>query len=180
MQTEFSSAFLTDLKEKAHFPQRLYKNFWLKKQWRCSETELLQANQTYQRGSDFFSASYSGEWLFLALSQEKIGVDLEIIKPRSPELLEKYSPALQHHFQVSDRNYFYLLWTAKEAVLKASNRNNLDLIENISLSSAQVQKQRIGQFSFHWQIQLDFEGKSYIVWSGIQDQLCYSLASLAY
>ncbi len=98
MQFEFSSTFLERLRKQAFFPARLYKNFFLKHAYRLSEIELLEANTKHQRNSDFFSASYSGDWLLLGISKEKIGVDLETIKPRDENLLNMYKSELEAHF----------------------------------------------------------------------------------
>lgn len=98
MQASFSSDFLEKLKKQSYFSTRLYKNFFLKHSYRLSETELLEANTKHQRGSDFFSASYSGDWLLLGMSKEKIGVDLELIKPRDESLLKTYEKELKTHF----------------------------------------------------------------------------------
>lgn len=35
----------------------------------------------------YFSSSYSGAWLFFALAERKLGVDVEVIKSRSALLL---------------------------------------------------------------------------------------------
>lgn len=72
MQVCFSSDFLGKLRKQSYFSTRLYKNFFLKHTYRLSETELLEANTKHHRGSDFFSASYSGAWLLLGISKEKI------------------------------------------------------------------------------------------------------------
>lgn len=98
MQAYFSSDFLEKLRKQSYFSARLYKNFFLKHTYRLHEAELLEANTKHQRKSDFFSASYSGEWLLLGISKEKIGVDLEIIKPRDENLLNTYKAELGTHF----------------------------------------------------------------------------------
>ena len=98
IQSEFSSTFLHKLSKQSYFPARLYKNFFLKYAYRLSETELLEVNSKHQRKSDFFSASYSGEWLLLGISKEKIGVDIEVIKPRDQNLLNTYKAELGTHF----------------------------------------------------------------------------------
>lgn len=143
--------------------QKQLKNQILQKERNISEKQLLQANQNHQRGSDFFSASYSGDWLFLALAKEKIGVDIEIIQERTPELLQKYAPELEKHFQKADWQHFYLLRTAKEAILKASNSKNLDLIDEISLLKTEKTSETIGTLKFDRKFTFTFQGKIYEV-----------------
>ena len=72
------------------------------------------------------------EWFFLAFDQVKIGIDIEVIKPRNPSLLAKQADELSILW-ASNRINFYRIWTAKEAILKASNTQNLDLLWQIKL-----------------------------------------------
>ena len=93
----FSSSFLQTFTP-PYLPQKKIKNLILKEHFHLSERDLQTANQYHKRKSDFFSASYSGEWLLLGISKEKIGVDLEIIKPRDENLLNMYKSELEAHF----------------------------------------------------------------------------------
>lgn len=74
------------------------KNLILKEHFHPSESDLQTANLHHKRKSDFFSASYSGDRLLLRISKEKIGVDLEIIKPRDKSLLNEYKAELEVYF----------------------------------------------------------------------------------
>lgn len=100
--------------------------------WENNWFLLGQIEQNHGRKSDFFSASYSDRWLFLAFSEEKIWVDIEQVKPRTSSLLDKRSEELKLLWEENWEN-FYRLWTAKEALLKATNTENLDQIWNIQL-----------------------------------------------
>ena len=100
--------------------------------WENNWFLLGQIEQNHGRKSDFFSASYSDRWLFLAFSEEKIWVDIEQVKPRTSSLLDKRSEELKLLWEENWEN-FYRLWTAKEALLKATTTENLDQIWNIQL-----------------------------------------------
>lgn len=100
--------------------------------WENDWVLLEQIEKSHGKDSDFFSASYSGKWLFLAFSEEKIWVDIEQVKPRSASLLSKRSEELELLWEENWDN-FYRLWTAKEALLKVTNAENLDQIWNIQL-----------------------------------------------
>lgn len=100
--------------------------------WENNWFLLGQIEQNHGRKSDFFSASYSDRWLFLAFSEEKIWVDIEQVKPRTSSLLDKRSEELKLLWEENWEN-FYRLWAAKEALLKATNTENLDQIWNIQL-----------------------------------------------
>ena len=100
---------------------------------RADETERLAILEHHHgQTSDFFSASYSEQWFFLAFDQAKIGIDIEVVKPRNPSLLAKQADELAILW-ASNRTNFYRIWTAKEAILKASNTQNLDLLWQIKL-----------------------------------------------
>ena len=157
-----SPTFLKTLKP-SYLEQKKIKNLILKEQLKLTEKELLKANEKHARKSDFFSSSYSGEWLFLAIAQEKIWVDLEMIKPRSKTLLEKHSQALERHFWTVNWKYFYLLRTAKEAILKASDSDDLDLVEDIQLLSVTEKKQKIWLLPFDWELVFSFQGRKWSV-----------------
>ena len=100
--------------------------------WENDWVLLEQIEKNHGEKSDFFSASYSDRRLFLAFSEEKIWVDIEQVKPRSTSLLGKRSEELKLLWGESWEN-FYRLWSAKEALLKATNTENLDQIWNIQL-----------------------------------------------
>ena len=175
MQSEFSQTFLEKLSKKAYFPARLYKNFFLKHNYRLSETELLEANTKHKGKSDFFSASYSGDWLLLGISKEKIGVDIEVIKPRDQNLLNTYKAELGTHFWIANWNHFYLLRTAKEAILKASDSENLDTIHKISLNSAEKKIQKIWNKTFSRELTFLFQKKTWKVRSFEDWEKAYSI-----
>ena len=66
---------------------RLYKACLLQERLVCSEAQLLQAMEEHCFEGQYFSSSYSGAWLFFALAERKLGVDVEVIKSRSALLL---------------------------------------------------------------------------------------------
>ena len=74
-----------------------------------------------------FSISHSGDWLWLAIGEPSLGLDVEQHRPRrnlgklmehvlSPQELDWVSR------QKDELSAFYRLWTLREAVLKASGR----------------------------------------------------------
>lgn len=176
-ENTFSSTFLKTLKP-PYLQQKKIKNLILKEQFNLSETELQIANKNHKRGSDFFSTSYSWDWLLLGISKEKIGVDLEQIKPRDESLLKAYENELKTHFWMEDRKGFYLLRTAKEAILKASDTNNLDRIAEIKLLSSQKKNQMIWNLTFTWELRFSFQARIWKVWSFEDGEKAYSLTIL--
>ena len=77
---------------------RLYKACLLQERFACSEAELLQAMEEHYFEGQYFSSSYSGSWLFFALAERKLGVDVEVIKSRSALLLGAVEAELKRLF----------------------------------------------------------------------------------
>lgn len=120
----------------------------------------------------------------LGIAEEKIGVDIELIKPRSEALLEKWADELE---LLGAKNWenFYRIWTAKEAILKASDQANLDKVEEIGLTNREKidiknqtfsffekhkkakksKKREMQEMYFDLQMQLTFAGKEWQVQS---------------
>lgn len=111
---------------------RLYKACLLQESFACSEAQLLQAMEEHYFEGQYFSSSYSGAWLFFALAERKLGIDVEVIKSRSALLLDAVEAELKRLFCKADWKSFYLLWTAKEAILKRWDAKSLDLMDQIS------------------------------------------------
>lgn len=170
----FSSSFLQTLTP-PYLSQKKIKNLILKEHFHLSESDLQSANLHHKRKSDFFSASYSGDWLLLGISKEKIGVDIEVIKPRDQNLLNTYKAELGTHFWIANWNHFYLLRTAKEAILKASDSENLDDIHKISLHSRKKKIQKIWNKTFNQELTLSFKKKTWKVRSFEDWEKAYSI-----
>ena len=138
--------------------------------WENDWVLLEQIEQNHGRKSDFFSASYSDRWLFLAFSEEKIWVDIEQVKPRSASLLDKRSEELKLLWEENWDN-FYRLWTAKEALLKATNTENLDQIWNIQLVKVKNTSEPSFQVYFDKILFLELNNQQYEVRSFCHENL---------
>ena len=130
---------------------------------RADETERLAIfEHNHGQKSDFFSASYSEEWFFLAFDQVKIGIDIEVIKPRNPSLLAKQADELSILW-ASNRINFYRIWTAKEAILKASNTQNLDLLWQIKLIETKNTSEIVWEVRFDQVLIFEWNNQHYKV-----------------
>jgi 4'-phosphopantetheinyl transferase len=83
----------------------------------------------------FFNISYAGDWILLAVANLEIGVDVETINPRLD-----YLEITQKNFSAEEADYinadnsterFFLLWTRKEALLKATGKGLDDYLKLI-------------------------------------------------
>lgn len=148
----------------------------LQTRWWADEKTLLEARQEHAFWGEYFSASYSSDWLALAFSEQKIGIDIEVIKERSKVLLKKYSEELQLFWAESWHN-FYLLRTAKEALLKKVNWIRLDLIEEMKVIKVEPASDLvIDKTIFKRKITLHYKGENYQVFSTIDDEKPISIA----
>jgi 4'-phosphopantetheinyl transferase len=73
-----------------------------------------------------FNLSHTGDWIALVMCQEgRIGVDLETVDPTFPALeiaREFFLPAEHDWIAAGPVERFFHLWTAKEALMKATGR----------------------------------------------------------
>ena len=138
--------------------------------WENDWVLLKQIEKNHGEKSDFFSASYSDRRLFLAFSEEKIWVDIEQVKPRTSSLLDKQSKELQLLWG-ENWDKFYRLWTAKEALLKATNAENLDQIWNIQLVKEKNTSEPSFQVYFDKILFLELNNQQYEVKSFCHENL---------
>ncbi|QXV65026.1 4'-phosphopantetheinyl transferase superfamily protein [Mucilaginibacter achroorhodeus] len=73
-----------------------------------------------------YNVSHSGDWIALAIASSPVGADVEFIDPEFP-----FDDILPDHFSETEIDFiklnestqrFYLLWTRKEAFLKATGQ----------------------------------------------------------
>ncbi|HQS50272.1 MAG TPA: 4'-phosphopantetheinyl transferase superfamily protein [Daejeonella sp.] len=106
-----------------------------------------------------FNVSHSSELILIAISDTEIGVDIERIEPSF-----NYSDILRHSFseqeinhikQAADsRDFFFRLWTRKEALAKASSKGLDDELRNIPcLDGWHNVNEELIRLSGSWQLQ---------------------------
>ncbi|WP_076418910.1 4'-phosphopantetheinyl transferase superfamily protein [Colwellia sp. UCD-KL20] len=114
-------------------------------------TQLL-INQKY---SFSISITHSGSVAAVCISSQqlKLGIDIEKIKPRNfVELAKEF--CVEEELTILnnkqyDAYYFYKLWTAKEALTKATQANLTDLF---SFNCSNILIKNIGRFDFNHSI----------------------------
>lgn len=73
----------------------------------------------------FFNISHSGDWVVCAVSNEPVGIDVEMIKPvEFNTIARRFFTETEYNDLMSKENnerlkYFYTLWTLKESYIKA-------------------------------------------------------------
>ena len=70
-----------------------------------------------------FNLSHSGDWIVFAISHEKIGIDIEKIRPIDTKIAEDYFTEQEiislSKNKIKKLENFYKLWTLKESYVKA-------------------------------------------------------------
>ncbi|WP_299249774.1 4'-phosphopantetheinyl transferase superfamily protein [uncultured Aquimarina sp.] len=108
-----------------------------------SNIEYTPFNKPYFNNTLKFNISHSGNMVICAMSNSyELGVDTEEIKPISKKDFSNLWTQKELEFIIEDENYnwFYKLWTRKEAVIKADGKGlniplkNLDVLaDKVSL-----------------------------------------------
>ena len=73
-------------------------------------------------GGYYWSCSHKPGWAAAVAADQPVGIDIEEIRPRNPELLDALATDAEWSL-LGDRGWetFFRLWTAKEAALKANS-----------------------------------------------------------
>ncbi len=80
----------------------------------------------------FFNVSHSGDMVVCAVSDRKIGIDIEKIRPINPKAAEKFACADESEYIRSTENGFFEIWTLKEAYFKCIGTGLGADIKNVS------------------------------------------------
>ena len=82
-------------------------------------------NQKYFAGNLHFNLSHSGNWIALAIANSSVGLDIQKIKTQTPVLKiaqrffhELETQKLKSIAKLEQHQFFFQLWTLKEAYLK--------------------------------------------------------------
>ena len=105
-------------------------------------------------GNTYWSLSHSEHFISFIISDTPVGIDIAEYEERDISLLDMHHTSEYEMLGRKDWEHFYILWTAKESLIKSVG-DSLDDLENISL--LEIQKEGIYIF---W-----FLGKTYTILS---------------
>lgn len=102
----------------------------------------------------YWSVSHKPRFAAAVLGKYPMGIDIEEIKPRSDAVFRKVISEEEESLRGQEEmlQYFFRVWTAKEAVLKA---------EGVGLAG--LSKCRVCRVNDEAAMQMDYEGKPYHV-----------------
>lgn len=121
-----------------------------------------------------WSISHKKECIFIWCSDRNIWIDLEIYKERSIDFLNSFKKNEYNILWWKNWDFFYILWTAKESVIKY-NLWNLDDMKNISVISMNLIEKKISNIDFHTELKLLFNWEQHIVLSWKLGKNIYSI-----
>jgi hypothetical protein len=116
--------------------------------------------------SFYFSISHKNWVCFVWLSDKKIGVDIEIIKERDISILSTFSNTDYDKINLSIWESFYLLWTAKESIIKY-NLYDFDDVESFELLSFVKKSIKINDIDFDYELKINCNWQIYSLVSWI-------------
>ncbi|WP_184543411.1 4'-phosphopantetheinyl transferase family protein [Mucilaginibacter sp. FT3.2] len=110
----------------------------------------------YINGADLkYNISHSGTWVLIAIANTAIGVDTEKIDPafNYSTILDDYFSLPEIHFIGQSAENFFLLWTRKEALTKATGQGLDDNLKYIpSLDGPQLTNNNVLISDKNWQV----------------------------
>lgn len=122
----------------------------------------------------YLSISHKKDLVFIWTSKNNIWVDIEILKERDINLLDKFREEEYSLLWWKNWKNFYILWTAKESIIKYLNLL-LDNIEDIILIRSITNKQFISDLEFVHNLELQYKWDKLKVFSGEDSENIFSV-----
>ena len=122
----------------------------------------------------YSSISHKRDIVFIWVSDNKIGVDIENYKERDINILDTFTSEEYEIVWNKSRKKFYLLWTAKESIVKLLNIM-LDDIGDIKLISCQKHDEKLSNIKFSYKLNFVYNRIKISVISWINKEYYYSI-----
>lgn len=90
-----------------------------------------ESGKPYLKNNDYFNISHSGNYIILAKDKYEIGIDIEEIKGSKNNLARRIFNDDEYLYS-KDNDYFYLLWTIKESIIKLLGKSISFSIKDIN------------------------------------------------
>jgi len=141
-------------------------NFWVKKFLPEIDEEWIPVF----KNNIFWSISHKKGIVFVWVSDEKFWLDLEIIKNRDKNIFNIFSDEEYNILWWKKIKNFYILWTAKESIIK-KNLAKLDDMKNYILTWVEEEKNIFWEIEFNQKLKIS--GKE--IFTKINDDIVLSL-----
>lgn len=124
----------------------------------------------------YWSISHKDWFVFVWISDDKIWVDLEIYKERDISLLDQFTNLEYTLLWWKNWYNFYVLWTAKESIIKY-NLLNLEELYEIELKEVSNNHKKINEIIFEKVLVLNYKSSINQVFFWKKDDVFYSVCS---
>ena len=177
IETSFSESFLESINP-PYYNQKVFKYQTYKNYFQIEDEETLKMTDIqHYYDWQYVSTSYTWDHIFLAIANEKIGIDIETIRERTPEMLDFFSEEYDLIWWKTRENFF-LLWTAEECIIKTSNACFFEEGKNIKIKSLEKKEQEIWGISFSYESIMMLNERDYKVYTWKVENLIYSISVL--
>ena len=175
MEKSFSKEFLESIKP-PYYNQKLFKFFTYKITFNIDDEKLLlKVDAEHYYEWQYVSTSYTWDYIFLAISDKKVGIDIENIKERSSEMIDFFPETDYSYLGEKSRENFFVLRTAEECLIKTSNACFFEDWKNVKIKSLEKKEQDISWIQFSWESIMILHGKDYRVYTWKSDNKIYSI-----
>lgn len=159
----FDKDYINELKKKSTFNESIVSRYLIE-----------DLKNIYWYNNKYISISHKKDLVFVWISDKNFWLDIEIIKNRDNSVYDLFTDAEYNCLWWKILDNFYLLWTAKESLIKMLNLN-LDDMKYIFLRENKIINQSISWINFKFENILVFNWEKYVVKSGKKSNLVYSL-----
>ena len=145
-----ASVFLTESQEMELKRRRLnsHKKQFLASRKLIQMAELNELNEIFYKSLRLkknvcYSISHSMYFAVIGIGFQKIGVDIELYRPKILNVKSKFINTKENYFMKSDDiKVITKLWTCKEAIYKCIHKNKLSLKKNIVVEKFDIHSKR--------------------------------------
>ncbi len=174
----FPSDYIKLFLDKANFIESLIARYIISKKieqlYKLKSYKLFNDNTWKPIYSDniYWSLSHKKDIIFIGIWKKILWVDIEIYKKRDKGLLDKFLKSEYELLWWKNWNNFYILWVAKESIIKKWWWN-LDDVWKIQLIKSNDIKKSIDNIVFLKKLTFKFGFKSFNVLLWIKDKLYF-------
>ena len=111
-----------------------------------TKMEYNAYGKPFLKNGKFFSLSHSGNYAFLAINDDVIGIDAERIRQRKDGVGERMFTLEEQLYAKKDDFSFFSVWTRKEAVVKALGTGLHTSFQSFDVLHSQLEIQDIHLF----------------------------------
>lgn len=182
----FPINYVNSLKNKSTFNESIVSRYYIskyieKEYWLIKYLPQVDKNWIPIFENDiFWSISHKENLIFIWVNYwnniKKLGLDIEIYKERDLSLLNTFLDEEYKKIWNKNWNNFYILWTAKESIIKFE-KLNLDEIWKIKLFKVEKYNKYFldSKLKFDFRLYLKFCWKEYIVLNWFSENVYYSI-----